>query len=53
MLDIMPAATLIRQPGYIQTTDGVNLFYRDWGSGKPLLFLSGWTRSLRRCGPNR
>jgi non-heme chloroperoxidase len=43
MLDIMPAATLIRQPGYIQTTDGVNLFYRDWGSGKPLLFLSGWT----------
>jgi len=38
-----PAAALIRQPGYIQTIDGVSLFYRDWGSGKPLLFLSGWT----------
>ena len=36
-------AALIQQPGYIQTADGVSLFYRDWGSGKPLLFLSGWT----------
>jgi non-heme chloroperoxidase len=32
-------------PGYIRTPDGVELFYRDWGSGKPLLFLSGWTLS--------
>lgn len=38
-----PAAATIRQPGYIQTADGVSLFYRDWGSGKPLIFLSGWT----------
>jgi non-heme chloroperoxidase len=37
-----PAAA-IHQPGYVQTTDGVSLFYRDWGAGKPLLFLSGWT----------
>jgi non-heme chloroperoxidase len=28
---------------YICTPDGVNLFYRDWGHGTPLLFLSGWT----------
>jgi non-heme chloroperoxidase len=33
----------LEQPSYIRTPDGVNLFYRDWGSGTPLLFLSGWT----------
>ena len=38
-------AALNSQPNYIQTADGVSLFYRDWGSGKPLLFLSGWTPS--------
>jgi len=27
------------------TQDGVELFYRDWGEGRPLLFLSGWTLS--------
>jgi non-heme chloroperoxidase len=37
------SAAAIQQPGYIRTPDGVNLFYRDWGSGTPLLFLSGWT----------
>ena len=34
---------VMQQPGYVQTPDGVSLFYRDWGTGKPLLFLSGWT----------
>jgi len=33
------------QPGYIWTADNVGLFYRDWGAGKPLLFLAGWTLS--------
>jgi len=37
------SAPRIPQPGYIQTVDGVSLFFRDWGAGKPLLFLSGWT----------
>jgi non-heme chloroperoxidase len=32
-----------QQPGYIRTPDGVSLFYRDWGAGTPLVFLSGWT----------
>jgi pimeloyl-ACP methyl ester carboxylesterase len=36
-------AAVIQQPGYILTADGVSLFYRDWGAGKPLLFLPGWT----------
>jgi non-heme chloroperoxidase len=30
-------------PNYIRTSERVALFYRDWGAGKPLLFLSGWT----------
>jgi non-heme chloroperoxidase len=38
-------AAVIQQPGYVQTADSVSLFYRDWGAGKPLLFLSGWTLS--------
>jgi non-heme chloroperoxidase len=32
-------------PNYIRTSERVALFYRDWGAGKPLLFLSGWTLS--------
>ncbi|TDN69878.1 alpha/beta hydrolase [Paraburkholderia sp. BL10I2N1] len=30
-------------PGYIRTSGDVHLFYRDWGDGTPLVFLSGWT----------
>lgn len=37
------STSAIQHPGYIQTPDGASLFYRDWGSGRPLLFLSGWT----------
>ena len=40
-----PSASTVRRPGYIQTPDGSSLFYRDWGSGRPLLFLSGSTLS--------
>jgi pimeloyl-ACP methyl ester carboxylesterase len=28
--------------GPITTEDGTLLFYRDWGSGPPIVFLSGW-----------
>lgn len=27
---------------FIRTRDGVELFYRDWGTGRPVVFLSGW-----------
>ncbi len=27
---------------FIRTRDGVDLFYRDWGTGRPVVFLSGW-----------
>ncbi|WP_375768368.1 alpha/beta hydrolase [Archangium gephyra] len=30
-------------PSFIRTRDGVDLFYKDWGTGKPVVFLSGWT----------
>jgi len=24
------------------TSDGTELFYRDWGSGRPVVFSHGW-----------
>lgn len=30
---------------YVTTSSGVSLFYRDWGTGKPVLFLHGWSMS--------
>ncbi len=27
---------------YIQITDGTNLFYNDWGTGKPVVLIHGW-----------
>jgi non-heme chloroperoxidase len=27
---------------FVETRDGTQLFYRDWGSGAPLVFISGW-----------
>jgi non-heme chloroperoxidase len=29
----------------IRTSEGTNLFVRDWGKGKPIVFLAGWTLS--------
>ena len=30
---------------YIQTTDGMQIFYKDWGSGQPIVFSHGWPLS--------
>ncbi len=27
---------------FLRTADGVELFYKDWGSGKPVVFVHGW-----------
>jgi pimeloyl-ACP methyl ester carboxylesterase len=31
-----------RPVAFIDTRDGVGLFYRDWGTGSPLVFLAPW-----------
>src|SRR6476661_7767251 len=33
----------IHSPNHIATEDGVHLFYRDWGQGRPVLFVGGWS----------
>ncbi|QSY97985.1 alpha/beta hydrolase (plasmid) [Rhizobium bangladeshense] len=30
---------------YIKTKDGTNIFYKDWGSGRPVVFSHGWPLS--------
>ena len=37
-----PHAAQAGEPGFVRTADGVNLFYRDWGQGEPVVFVSGW-----------
>ncbi len=27
---------------YVQARDGTRLFYKDWGSGRPVVFIHGW-----------
>ncbi len=31
--------------GTITTTDGVSIFYKDWGTGQPVIFSHGWPLS--------
>lgn len=33
----------IARPGYIPGADGVELFYRDWGAGRPVVFVASWS----------
>jgi pimeloyl-ACP methyl ester carboxylesterase len=33
----------VQSGSVIRTRDGVELYYRDWGTGRPVVFLSGWT----------
>jgi non-heme chloroperoxidase len=30
---------------YVKTKDGVEIFYKDWGSGQPIVFSHGWPLS--------
>src|SRR5215510_2460875 len=36
-----PTANAIRTP-FIVTRDGASLFYKDWGAGKPVVFVHSW-----------
>ena len=41
-----PAAADVQRPaGFIQTSDAAQLFYRDWGTGKPVVFINAWAVS--------
>ena len=41
--DTQARTTAARTVGpFIETRDGTQLFYRDWGGGAPLVFISGW-----------
>jgi pimeloyl-ACP methyl ester carboxylesterase len=31
--------------GRITTSDGTEIFYKDWGSGQPIVFSHGWPLS--------
>jgi non-heme chloroperoxidase len=31
--------------GFVTTKDGVEIFYKDWGSGQPIVFSHGWPLS--------
>src|SRR5262249_16208760 len=34
--------SLDKRASTIVSRDGTNLFYREWGTGKPVLFIAGW-----------
>jgi pimeloyl-ACP methyl ester carboxylesterase len=34
---------------FITTADGTNIFYKDWGAGRPVLFSHGWPLSGDAC----
>jgi non-heme chloroperoxidase len=31
--------------GMVTTPDGTEIFYKDWGSGQPIVFSHGWPLS--------
>jgi pimeloyl-ACP methyl ester carboxylesterase len=40
-----PAAPAHPSPPTVRTRDGVGLFVRDWGEGRPMLFVHSWAMS--------
>jgi non-heme chloroperoxidase len=40
-----PTQAAPRRPAEIRTRDGVRLFHRDWGEGRPVVFAASWALS--------
>ena len=40
-----------KQSGFVTTRDGVEIFYKDWGSGQPIVFSHGWPLSADDWDP--
>ena len=40
-----PSGAARKQSGTITTRDGVEIFYKDWGTGQPIVFSHGWPLS--------
>jgi len=40
------------ESGYVTTPDGVQIFYKDWGTGQPIVFSHGWPLSADDWDPN-
>jgi len=38
----LPPRPKERDMGYITASDGAKIFYKDWGTGQPVLFSHGW-----------
>lgn len=40
-----PKGSVRAEENYVVTRDGVRIFYKDWGSGRPIVFSHGWPLS--------
>lgn len=50
MLNTLAHAPKVQLNNHVRATDGTALFYRDWGGGRPLAFLSGWCLNSQMWG---